>query len=127
MQFYSPFENVSNELDKIKETIKEEKLFFDEELCCPNCNTRISDLMETGYVGCTNCYKVFGKELAEMIYDFHHSTEHRDKRTKKANTKARKQKEIEELLKQQAKASAEEDYILAQQIKEKVEKLKGEL
>ena len=127
MQFYSPFENVSNELDKIKETIKEEKLFFDEELCCPNCNTRISDLMETGYVGCTNCYKVFGKELAEMIYDFHHSTEHRGKRPERAFTKARKQKEIEELLKQQAKASAEEDYILAQQIKEKVEKLKGEL
>lgn len=127
MQFYSPFENVSNELEKIKETIKEEKLFFDEELCCENCNTRLSDLTETGYIGCKNCYKVFGKELVQMIYNFHHSTEHHGKRPDYALTKAKKQKEIEELLKAQAKASAEEDYILAQQIKEKVEKLKGEL
>ena len=124
--FYSPFENAVNNLDKIKETLEQEKIFF-EELSCPYCKTRISDLQETGYVGCSACYNVFGEELLNMIYNFHKSNRHVGKRPEKIASKARKQREIEELLAEQAEASKNEDYLLAQSIKEQVEKLRREL
>jgi len=124
--FYSPFENAVNNLDKMKTTLEQEKIFF-EELSCPYCKTRISDLLETGYVGCSECYNVFGEELMNMIYNFQKATKHVGKRPEKMVSKARKQKEIEELLAKQAEASQNEDYLLAQSIKEQIEKLRSEL
>ena len=124
--FYSPFENAVNELDKMKESLQQEKIFF-EELSCPYCKTRISDLLETGYVGCSECYNVFGEEVLNMIYNFHKANKHVGKKPEKQASKARKQKEIEELLVKQAEASKNEDYLLAQSIKEQVEKLRSEL
>ena len=124
--FYSPFENAVKDLDKIKETMEQEKIFF-EELSCPYCKTRISDLQETGYVGCSECYRVFGEELLTMIHNFHKAYKHVGKRPEKIASKARKQREIEELLAKQAEASKNEDYLLAQSIKEQVEKLRSEL
>lgn len=125
--FYSPFENVSNDLSKLKETMNQEKLFFSEDLTCKCCKTRLSDLLETGYVGCAECYKLFENDINQMLYDFHKSIKHTGKRPERVVTKARKQQEIDKLLKMQAEASANEDYILAQSIKEKVEALRREL
>lgn len=124
--FYSPFENTVNNLDKIKESLEQEKIFF-EEFSCPYCKTRISDLRETGYVGCSECYRVFHIDLGGMIADFHKASVHVGKRPEKMASKARKQKQIEELLVRQAEASKNEDYLLAQSIKEQVEKLRSEL
>lgn len=125
--FYSPFENVSNDLSKLKETMNQEKLFFSEDLTCKCCKTRLSDLLETGYVGCAECYKLFENDINQMLYDFHKSIKHTGKKPERVVTKARKQQEIDKLLKMQAEASANEDYILAQSIKEKVESLRREL
>ncbi len=125
--FYSPFENVSNDLSKLKETMNQEKLFFSEDLTCKCCKTRLSDLLETGYVGCAECYKLFENDINQMLYDFHKSIKHTGKKPERVVTKARKQQEIDKLLKMQAEASANEDYILAQSIKEKVEALRREL
>lgn len=124
--FYSPFESTADELSKLKESFSDEKLFF-EELSCPYCKTRVSDLLETGYVGCANCYNVFSGELADLIYNYQKSMRHVGKRPERIASKAKKQKQIEELLQKQAEASANEDYLLAQSIKEQVEKLRSEL
>ena len=125
--FYSPFENAVGELNSLKNSIEEEKLFFGEELTCPQCKTRLSDLLETGYVGCSNCYKVFAKDLYNVIYNYHKADVHVGKKPDKIVSRARIQKEIEELIRQQAEASKREDYILAQSIKEKVEALRRNL
>lgn len=125
--FHSPFENVSNELGKLKESINDEKLFFAEDLTCKCCKTRLSDLLETGYVGCADCYKLFSADINQMLYNFHKSVKHTGKKPERVVSKALKQKEIDNLLKLQAEASAKEDYILAQSIKEKVQMLRSEL
>ena len=62
-----------------------------------------------------------------MLYDFHKAIRHAGKRPERVAQKAIKQQEIEKLVKMQAEASAAEDYILAQSIKEKVEALRREL
>lgn len=125
--FYSPFENVSKELGKIKNEITDDGLFFPDELTCKHCKTMLSDLLETGYVGCKDCYSVFGKDILDIIYNFHKSVKHTGKRPEFMASKAKKQRLIEELTKKQVEASMNEDYILAQSIKEKIALLKGEL
>ena len=61
------------------------------------------------------------------LYNFHKAVKHTGKKPERVVCKAIKQQEIDKLLKMQADASAKEDYILAQSIKEKVEALRREL
>ncbi len=125
--FYSPFENTSNELSKMKQSFAEEQLFFSEDVTCPKCKTQLADFLETGYLGCAECYSLFEKDVKNMIYDFHKAYHHVGKKPDKISNKARINKEINELLKKQAEASANEDYILAQSIKEKIIELRRNL
>ncbi len=125
--FYSPFENATNNLKSLKEPMMQEELLFSEDLTCKCCKTRLSDFLETGYVGCAECYKLFEKDVMQMLYQFHKAVKHTGKKPDRVISKAKKQQEIEKLLKMQAEASANEDYILAQQIKEKVEQLRREI
>jgi len=125
--FYSPFENATNELSKIKNEMAEEEIIFSEELTCPNCKTRISDLRETGYVGCAQCYEVFGREISDMIYNFHKSANHVGKRPEKLVSKVKISREIDKLEEEKKHALECEDFLLAQEIKEKISKLRGEL
>ncbi len=125
--FYSPFENATNELGKLKESLSQEKLFFAEDLTCKCCKTRLSDFLETGYVGCAECYKLFEKDILQMLYNFHKSVKHTGKKPERVVSKAKKQQEITRLLDLQAKAAAEEDFILAQSIKEKIDAIRREI
>ena len=125
--FHSPFENATQELHKLKQDLNQEKLFYREELTCRCCKTRLSDFLETGYVGCAECYKLFDREITQSLYDFHKAVKHTGKRPEIVDSKAKKQKEIDLLLAQQADASAKEEFLLAQSIKEKIEALRREL
>lgn len=125
--FYSPFEKASNNLAALKKEFEGEKLFFSEDLTCKKCKTRLSDFMETGYVGCSECYKLFDKDVMGLIYNFHKAAKHTGKRPEFIATKAKLNQQIDSLLKQQAEASAAEDYILAQSIKEQIALLREKL
>ena len=124
--FYSPFEQTSNDLSKMKQSLEAEKLFFSEELTCKCCKTRLSDFLETGYVGCVECYKIFNKEMLESLYNFHKAVRHTGKRPACVDNKAKIKQEIDRLIKLQAEASANEEYLLAQEYKEKIASLRGE-
>ena len=125
--FYSPLENTANELEKLKESMDKERLFFPEDVTCTCCKTRLSDFLETGYVGCVECYKLFKQDITNMLYNFHKSVKHMGKRPEGVVTKAKKQREIDLLLKQKADAVENDDFITAQMLKEKIEKLRSEL
>lgn len=38
-----------------------------EDLACPVCQTRRTDIREKGLAGCPNCYQVFSQELGQLI------------------------------------------------------------
>ena len=84
-------------------------------------------MLETGYVGCAECSKLFEKDIVQMLYDFHKAVKHTGKKPERIESRAKKQQEIDKLLKLQAEASANEDFLLAQSYKEKVEKLRSEM
>lgn len=47
---------------------------------CDCCNTRFSDIAETGKMGCSECYKVFSDKLVPYLKRVHGTTEHIGKR-----------------------------------------------
>lgn len=34
---------------------------------CPICGTLIDSILSSGYVGCSTCYKIFAKEIGELV------------------------------------------------------------
>lgn len=34
---------------------------------CPLCGTTVDSIMSSNYVGCATCYKVFSKDIAELV------------------------------------------------------------
>lgn len=34
---------------------------------CNVCGTSLDSILQSGYVGCVNCYKVFSKEISELV------------------------------------------------------------
>lgn len=38
---------------------------------CPNCGYDLNDFKRTSRLGCSNCYNVFGKQLAPLIQQIH--------------------------------------------------------
>ena len=46
---------------------------------CPYCGMTMSEYLQTGLVGCAQCYSVFAKELAPYIVRLHGDGEHRGK------------------------------------------------
>lgn len=43
---------------------------------CPTCGMRFAELRAEGKVGCPDCYKTFGAELATTIRQMHGNTKH---------------------------------------------------
>ena len=50
--------------------------FMQPELECPVCHTRLSDVVETRYVGCSECYKVFRGQVLNNIQEMHGTRKH---------------------------------------------------
>ena len=122
----NPFENVISDLFNMKNDIFGGERFF-EDIECPKCKTRLSDLKETSFVGCAYCYKVFREHIIDMAYRYHGRVEHLGKIPTKQIDRKAKLKEIEELEKLKQKYVSVEDYDQANVCKRKIEKLRSEL
>jgi len=46
---------------------------------CLSCGTSLSHILESGEVGCANCYVIYGKEIESMLEALHRSLVHRGK------------------------------------------------
>ena len=98
-----------------------------EEKVCPKCNTNLTEFLRSGIVGCANCYKVFESEIKSKLLQKQGSINHVGKVSLKHTSKIKTKELIEQLEKEKEKAAEEENYILAEDLKNKIEKLKGEL
>ena len=47
---------------------------------CKSCGTRLSTYLETGYLGCPDCYRAFENEIAYSLKQIQGSTENKGKR-----------------------------------------------
>jgi len=122
----NPFQNAINNLFNFKSDIGLDERFY-EDIECPKCKTRLSDLKETSFVGCAYCYKVFKDTVTNLAYRYHGRVEHLGKIPTKQIDRASKLKEIEELEALKKKYVQTEDYEQANICKRKIEKLRSEI
>ena len=98
-----------------------------EDRICPVCKSHESDVTDTSFVGCPNCYKVFRDACSRIAYRYHGRIEHFGRVPSKQITKSQKKKEIEELEKLMYECANRQDYEQAQILKRKVDALRSEL
>lgn len=98
-----------------------------QEKTCPRCKTSLTELLRSGIVGCANCYKVFEQEIRSMILNKQGSINHVGKISSKHISKIKIKEKLAELEIQKQKAADEENYIVAEALKNQIDKLKGEL
>lgn len=94
---------------------------------CPRCNLSLMELMRSGVVGCANCYKVFENEIRSRILQKQGTINHIGKKPSRFVSKIKIKEKIAELEKEKEIAANEENYIVAEALKNQIEKLKGEL
>lgn len=46
---------------------------------CPGCGMLLSDILDTGKVGCARCYEAFSTEIDDRLETLHHALQHRGK------------------------------------------------
>ena len=123
---YTPFDNAVHDLYKLKDVF-EEKPKVAERRTCPFCKTEKEDYEYTYFVGCPACYNIFNSEIKQACVSVHGATRHTGKVPAKYKSIAGKQAELQSLELQKQKAVSMEDYELANMLKNKIAKLKGEI
>ena len=122
---FTPYENALNSLDNVKNQWNNDFNKPKQVLICPECKTTVDDFLTTGFVGCANCYNVFKDHLFAL--DIHGRAMHIGKVPKIEASKAAKKREIEKFTKLEASAVASKNYIMAEEYKNRIIALQGEL
>lgn len=92
---------------------------------CPLCGSTKRELARTGRAGCAECYNVFSEELAKIIYGIHGNTIHSGSAPGRHLEELQKNKELEELKKQQKEAVMEENYEKAAELRDKIKAIEN--
>lgn len=124
--FINPLISAQNNLQQVKQDWNSD-FNQTETLACRKCGTTLDDFLHTGFVGCFECYKTFYPYLKDFAIDVHGRCVHTGKVPSKEATKAAKKREIARLFEQEQKAAQNRDYILANQLKERRERLAEEI
>lgn len=124
--FINPLISAQNNLQQVKQDWNSDFNQTDT-LVCRKCGTTLDDFLHTGFVGCFECYKTFYPYLKDFAIDVHGRCVHTGKVPSKEATKAAKKREIARLFEQEQKAAQNRDYILANQLKERRERLAEEI
>ena len=90
---------------------------------CPTSGYSLSDYLESGYVGCPDCYKAFEDAVTYMARKMQKGLTHTGKSPNSSISP--NERKYNELLKARTAAVAKEDYKLAAEINEQMKKLKG--
>ena len=100
---------------------------FGQDKVCPKCGTMLSYVLKTEILGCATCYKMFESEIHNRLLKNQGSINHIGKISSKHFSKIKIKEKIEQLEKEKEIAADSENYILAESLKNQIEKLKGEL
>ncbi len=92
---------------------------------CDNCGMSLGDILESGVVGCANCYDVFEENLAEIIKKMQKNTKNLAKKPKFSEISEFQRDRVMRLKVDLEKALSERDYIRAGEIDKMLEGILG--
>ncbi len=105
-------------------------LFSDEiseQKICPRCGISLGEFLRSGVLGCAHCYEIFKSDIHSQILQKQGNFNHVGKISSKHFSKIKIKEKIEELEREKEQAAKEENFIVAESLKNQIEKLKGEL
>ncbi|MBR3885782.1 MAG: UvrB/UvrC motif-containing protein [Clostridia bacterium] len=94
---------------------------------CENCNTSLTDILNSGEVGCYNCYMTFREEIRNYLIQKQGSFNHIGKVATKRFSKQKIENKIKDLEKQKQDAVDAENFIAAEALKNQIEKLRSSI
>lgn len=98
-----------------------------EDKTCPRCSMSRQELLRTSVVGCAYCYEVFKSDIHSLLLQQQSSFNHIGKISSKHFSKIKIKEKIDALEKEKEQAAKDENFIVAESLKNQIEKLKGEL
>lgn len=98
-----------------------------DERFCNNCNTSLTDILSSGVVGCSNCYMMFRDEIRNVLIQKQGSFNHVGKVATKRFSKQKIEDKIKDLEKQKQEAVDSENFIVAESLKNQIEKLRSSI
>ncbi len=111
--FFVDFENIKNDIQ------------------CEKCGNTLNNIKNTGKMGCANCYKVFNKNILQIIKNIHFDSFHYGKVPKKFDKidlqKEHTKKQIEDLKQKLNDAIKQENYEMAIILRDKIKKFEKEV
>lgn len=91
-------------------------------LKCPECGCTSGDYLDTGFVGCSHCYETFAPMIEIAVKRLQKDDKHIGKTPVKMTDE---EVEITKLLKEREDAVKTEDFMLAQDLTDRINELKG--
>ena len=92
---------------------------------CPTCHSSFNDLVQTGKVGCPECYKTFANELNGTVRSIHGNVKHVGRSPAGFEKKNEKSDHLAELKKQLKSAISTEDFELAAKLRDEIRGLEN--
>lgn len=90
---------------------------------CPTCGFTINHLKKVGRLGCADCYRIFGKEVSQMIVNMHKGIRHTGKVPEGLAAKHALSRELEDLREQLQAAIASENFEEAARLRDEITRL----
>ena len=98
-----------------------------DEKTCSCCGSTFANIVESGKVGCSQCYKIFEKELLPYLKRIHGSVNHTGKTPGSKELVVTEVKDrVSELKRQLAELVAAENYEEAAIVRDEIKRLEGE-
>jgi protein arginine kinase activator len=120
-----PMHNLSNLLGFLTQQVGFDKREADDK--CPNCFNSYRKIGETGYVGCSECYKHFSIRLEPILRKIHGTSRHTGKVPKRLGFSVVLKREVGELKNSLKRAVENERYEEAAQIRDRIKELEEKM
>ncbi len=93
---------------------------------CPLCGSTLADISESGMVGCSECYKTFGEELAPSIAKIHGRTRHAGRGPKEFKAKQEKENKLASLKQKLDEAVGRQEFEEAAKLRDEIKRISSE-
>ncbi len=121
----------SNTFDQFFSSFFGKNALMENTLRCPVCGASLSDISDTGRVGCADCYKTFLNQLTPSIQRMHGNTRHTGKTPMGASLRVveqpdkteeppREKSQLEQYQEQLQTAIDEQNFELAAELRDKI-------
>lgn len=94
---------------------------------CPNCKTPYRRIVESGYVGCSECYQHFNSYLEPVLRNIHGSSRHHGKIPKRLGGAYVLKRQIEELKRKLKQEVEKEQYEEAARLRDEIKALEEKI